>query len=464
MRFLALLACTLLLGCPADEPSVPDAGVVTGFTREQLLDPESCQECHPDHYQEWSGSMHAYAAEDPVFLAMNRRGQRETNGELGDFCVTCHAPIALREGLTTDGLNLAELPAYSKGVTCAFCHFVDEVTGSHNAQLNLSSDLRMRGAYDNPAPNKAHASMYSPLHDKERIESADLCGSCHDIVTPKQVHLERTFLEWKSSLFAHDVEGERQTCGDCHMKGRTGTAADAPGVPLRRVHDHRMVGVDTALTDFPEKQDQLRRVQRELNTTVLSILCVRDEEGTVLLGATLENMAAGHSWPTGATQDRRAWVEIIAYDEADNVLFASGVVEEGQALTSIVDPQLWRLGDQGYDEDGHAVHLFWEIAEYESLLLPPPNHAHEGPNAGKVGAHLQHEYRFSSAELPARVTLRLRLRAIGLDVLDDLIASGDLAPEFRGAVPTFEMGATQIEWRRADRFECVPVGHPPPVP
>src|SRR5262245_27439779 len=67
--------------------------------REALLDPEACQGCHPAAYQEWSGSMHAYASEDPVFRAMNQRAQRETGNELGDFCVKCHAPMAVAAGL-----------------------------------------------------------------------------------------------------------------------------------------------------------------------------------------------------------------------------------------------------------------------------------------------------------------------------------------------------------------------------
>ena len=73
--------------------------------------------------------MHAYAAEDPVFLAMNARGQRETNGALGDFCVKCHAPLAVELGLTTDGLNLGEIPPHLAGVTCFFCHTVESVEG-----------------------------------------------------------------------------------------------------------------------------------------------------------------------------------------------------------------------------------------------------------------------------------------------------------------------------------------------
>src|SRR6185295_1082953 len=78
----------------------------------ELQDPQTCNECHPRHVTQWSGSMHAYASEDPVFVAMNRRGQRETNGELGTFCVQCHAPMAVKLGLT-DGTNFdpATLPA-----------------------------------------------------------------------------------------------------------------------------------------------------------------------------------------------------------------------------------------------------------------------------------------------------------------------------------------------------------------
>ncbi len=76
---------------------------------EALYDPKSCAGCHPDHYREWSGSMHAYASTDPVFRAMNVRGQRDTHGDLGDNCVTCHAPLAVELGLTNSGLDLAEV-------------------------------------------------------------------------------------------------------------------------------------------------------------------------------------------------------------------------------------------------------------------------------------------------------------------------------------------------------------------
>ena len=81
------------------------------LTRAQLLDPQACAGCHQEQFTDWAGSMHAYSSNDPVMRAMNARGQRETNGQLGTFCVNCHAPMAVREGATKDGLNLDSVPA-----------------------------------------------------------------------------------------------------------------------------------------------------------------------------------------------------------------------------------------------------------------------------------------------------------------------------------------------------------------
>ena len=86
--------------------------------------------------------MHAFAADDPMFRAMNARGQRETDGGLGTFCVNCHAPMAVRDGKTTDGLNLDDpcRPSTS-GVTCFFCHSIASVDGAHNAAVTLSPTI-----------------------------------------------------------------------------------------------------------------------------------------------------------------------------------------------------------------------------------------------------------------------------------------------------------------------------------
>ena len=111
-----------------------------------LMDPTTCQTCHPAQFQQWSGSMHAYATDDPVFRAMNARAQRESNNTLGTFCVNCHAPIAVRTGMT-DGTNLDALPAAARGVTCYFCHSVTEVTDTHNNPLTLDAKGNLYGPF-----------------------------------------------------------------------------------------------------------------------------------------------------------------------------------------------------------------------------------------------------------------------------------------------------------------------------
>ena len=54
-----VLALAVLAAC-GDSPK---------FAVDKLEDPTTCMDCHPKHYKEWSGSMHAYASDDPVFLA-----------------------------------------------------------------------------------------------------------------------------------------------------------------------------------------------------------------------------------------------------------------------------------------------------------------------------------------------------------------------------------------------------------
>lgn len=404
---------------------------------ETIRDARECQECHPAHYQEWSGSMHAYAAEDPVFIAMNERGQRETDGELGDFCIKCHAPIAVREGLTTDGLNVAELPVETKGVTCYYCHSVVDVTDTHNAPLTLADDLVLRGGLGDAVENPAHASTYSPLHDRDDLRSAQLCGACHDIVTPLGVELERTYQEWRSSLYAGEVPGRQQTCGNCHMQGYDGTAADFDGVLFRRVHRHTFAAVDMALTDFPEKEAQAAEIQATLDTTLLSQLEVCQGTGGLNISYILENVAAGHMFPSGAAQDRRVWAEVVAY-QGDEVIWSTGVIADDEPLLPSDDPDLWRFGDDLYGADGELVHMFWEAHSLESYLLPPPVPA-------GTDTHIPRTWVLGEL-YPTRVTARVRLRAVGLDVIDSLVASGDLDPQYRDRLPILDLGAATAEW------------------
>ncbi|MCP4873290.1 MAG: hypothetical protein GY898_31755 [Proteobacteria bacterium] len=429
-----LLMLLVLVGCGPKEPAL---------TSEELLDPEACADCHQEHYRQWSGSMHAYAAEDPVFVAMNERGQEETDGDLGTFCIQCHAPMAVELGLTDDGLNMDEVPDMLEGVTCAFCHRVEEVTADHNKGLTLSDeDDLLRGGIADPVETGAHRSAYSPLHDRGDAQSSDLCGSCHDLVSPNGVHLERTYLEWTESVFG--MGGVSQlTCGNCHMRGSDGPAVNTEGAPIRRVHDHSMPGVDIAITDWPEREAQLELVQESLDGTLIGSVCVNPNAGLFDIQVTLENAGAGHAWPSGAAADRRAWVELKAYDAAGTEIFTSGVVGDTEPIAELVDPWLWLLRDTMTDANGDEVHMFWEATDSESDLLPPsvtfdatsPDFIH----------WVQRTYTVVAGQ-PARVEARVRLRPMGLEILQSLVDSGDLAEEHLSEFPTFDLGSVTMVW------------------
>jgi hypothetical protein len=442
-------AClALLAACSPDEPP---------RDLEALKDPATCEECHPQHYREWLGSMHAYASEDPVFRAMNARGQRETNGELGDFCVRCHAPVAVELGLTKDGLDLDEVPQAYRGVTCWYCHQIDEVAGTHNNPLQLAIDEFMRGAVVDPLEPPPHGVARSDYLDRKQLASAQLCGSCHDIVTPDGAHIERTYAEWQASFYADpDPDDPEQpavyglTCGSCHMRRETGTIADFPGVRGDRDrHSHMFVGVDVALTDFPDAElgPQLRAEQREAiadmrKTSLCASMCVRETDASEAeITVWLHNEAAGHSWPSGSTPDRRAWVELNARDGAEQILLESGVIGEDEAISALADPNLWLLRDRLFDTQGQETHMLWAAASYESELLGVPEAfgaaAHEQTWASRT---------YLVPALPARVDLRVHLRAIGLEVLEDLVASGDLDPAVIEAFETFDVAPASLSW------------------
>ncbi|MBA3818616.1 MAG: hypothetical protein H0X17_06960 [Deltaproteobacteria bacterium] len=463
MKSLLALLVLVTTGC-----GDPD----TKLTVAELQDPATCMECHPKHYEQWSSSMHAYASDDPVFVAMNKRGQRETTGALGDFCVKCHAPMAVELGLT-DGTNFdpAALPASARGITCYFCHNVEEVTTTHNNGLVVAMDQTMRGGLEGAKANPAHHSKYDPLMDSDRNES-ELCGSCHDIVVPEAINgvpggvaVERTFAEWQTTFFATDKSPQiHLTCGSCHMFSSSDVVADFDGVGLRNngFHEHLWPAVDQAMTPFPGQAIQAAAIQRDLDPAIAIVgpaplaggappggVCVTPENGGQIT-VRADSFNVGHAFPSGAAQDRRVWVEVIAYDASNAIVFQSGVVPDGMDPEQIGDPNLFGLWDRAFKADQSAAHFFWEIARLEPQLLRPP--VTNDPLDPAVDHSMTHRYPIPGLQSTVeRITVRMRMRALPFEVLDLLIASGDLDPAVRAQLPTLELAGTRREWRRAAR-------------
>ena len=151
------------------------------------------------------------------------------------------------------------------------------------------------------------------------------------------------------------------------------------------------------------------------------------------------------------------WVEVVAYDARDEVIFESGHIADDETAEKAAgedgfDPQLALFRDWMYDADGEPTHDFWEAAPseahplgFESLTLP-----------FTIDAGVRHTLtaRYTVARFAeiARMTVRLRIRPMGFDVLRDLVDSGDLEEKFLKEVPTFTLHGAAVEWRPDGRL------------
>lgn len=417
--------------------------------REALLDPTTCASCHPDQYAEWSRSMHAYASDDPVFLALDALGQEATGGALRTLCVGCHAPTAVAEGVATTGAEVAAAPRALRGVGCWACHAIDGVTALHNGGLRWADDRVMRGGIAAPVDTPAHGSRRDHLLAGDRIESSDPCGACHD-VRVGDAAVEATYAEWAGSLFGPGGVSP-VSCAGCHMFGRDAPAAALPGMPTRRVHDHAFPAIDRPLTSWPGQAELTAGIARDLAPAVSLRLCVLPAAGGVDVEVTLDNLQVGHAFPSGVTHSRRVWVEAVA-TAGDRELFATGRFAPDQAPTADADPALWRLGTHFFDAGGREVDFAWEVASVTSELLTPS--VTNDPNDPNFYHARSHHYPVLGA--PDRVDAVVHVEPIGLELLDKLIAAGALAPEVRARMPRWTISSTARTWRRADGFGCAP--------
>jgi hypothetical protein len=234
------------------------------------------------------------------------------------------------------------------------------------------------------------------------------------------------------------------------MPGRPGVIARGvdSGAKQRIRHEHLWPGVDTALSEFPDREAQRRAVECELSlgTRVYDVAT----DGVGGLKVRVET-SAGHRQPSGASLDRRLWLELIAYDAAGEVVFESGRIEDGELEQGPpgspgFDPQLALFRDWIYDADGREAHMFWEAAStadypdgYASLTLP-------APLAPMTPHTLEARYQIPGFARVARIQLRLRMRALGIDVLQDLVASGDLAEAVIDELQTFTVHGAAVEY------------------
>ena len=391
-----------------------------GTLTNDLAESTSCQNCHsfPNAFQHgadapyapyfgWQGTLMANAARDPVFWAGVAIADQDHPGET-EVCIRCHSARAFLNG-RGNATSIDDLmPADFDGVGCELCHRMTNEGLLGNAQYALDDVLGPTGTVSRHGPwTYEPGSPGAPAHEWVQdpfTGSSELCGTCHDVTTDRQrvdddgneigmlFNEQRTYSEWLGSAYAQPGDGFA-SCQDCHMPAVT----DMPGCNDNvdefshptggRRHD--LVGANRSMVQLLRAEygnDGTGEVDNfffdlsiERMDEMLATAATLEVEApkNVDLGAGIEDLQVtvtnntGHKLPSGYSEGRIMWVEVIArYGE--EVVWSSGQWEAGNAKGPASDPQLRSY--EGVAEEyasGTTLHLLLNDHWVVDNRIPP---------------------------------------------------------------------------------------------
>ncbi len=214
------------------------SAVDLGRTPSVMISAQTCVGCHAAVHGEWKQSGHGRAWTNALF-------QREYQERPLEWCVHCHAPLALQLAeVRRGGGRLAD-----EGVTCAVCHV-------RNAQV-----IAARRRAGSPHNTKVDEEFGQP----------HFCAGCHQFSFPR-------FDATGSTVVGYGTQPMQDTVA----QHAAGPDADTPctGCHARSPARHRMPGGHD-----PEM----------LNKAFATSVC---SDGSAVV-VSVENRGAGHRLPTG---------------------------------------------------------------------------------------------------------------------------------------------------------------------
>jgi hypothetical protein len=361
MRNKNLLTVTLMFAAVAlaivyrfhfkDEPLDEPQAIAQAYQIDQFIAADTCGGCHTDIYAQWENSMHHLSHTDTVYKAVSdylRQGLKDPDEiEEAESCVKCHTPVGVITGYPTkssdDRTKIPELA--QMGIQCDYCHSATTAYKMYNNGLiiepgNGEDDPGVKRGPFEDSESDFHETAYSEFHT-----NSEICGTCHDVKhVVFETDLETTYTEWKNGPYYSDDPQKRITCQGCHMYQRpdvpaTGSTArpanpgqaSDDGPEREHIFTHYFVGANAYLPklngDLEKSQMAILRLQ---NSAALAIDTQQLDQGKLVIE--VKNIGAGHYLPTGLTDVRQMWLEIVVQDKKGKTVFTSGVPDKNQYL------------------------------------------------------------------------------------------------------------------------------------
>ena len=265
---------------PATKSVPPPAGPILG---KHPTPSDTCGSCHKEIHRLWSGSAHARALEDPVFLIAFRETVAREGEGVSRICLACHAPLA---ALTNDPRLEAKLTW--EGVSCDVCHSMTAVDlAGSTPKITFDVGPVKRGPIRD-ADSAVHQVAFSELHTTSLG-----CAGCHEWTSRSGVPIMSTYSEWNQSSAAR----EGKPCQACHMAKTRANVVD-PRV-------QRVPHAEVNLHDVPGGHS-LEQLHKALAVTIQP----QRTGDRLQLEVRLTNKGAGHAVPTGMP-GRRVLLDLV---------------------------------------------------------------------------------------------------------------------------------------------------------
>ncbi len=368
--------------------------------------------CHESIYREWRASAHGFAAEDVLFLQVQKLLIEEKGVAESRACAGCHDPAAVlggtRSGPWPEG---GELPIFEAN-SCITCHSTVETDTNGNGGYVIRAPERYlfedrESGFTGLAAKflvRAYPEKHVAEYKRPLYKTSEFCAACHkQVPAPGEAtsaglaQEQNEYDSWKSGRFYHG-EGHPDTieCRECHMplvdsddpaRGDDADSYRSAGDGKHR--SHRVLASNMyipATMDIPGGQEQaeltIRWLRGEIEvpeiadkwTTGPTVAMQIDAPDSIRAGDLvniklhMHNNKTGHDFPAGPLDVLESWIELTVEDNLGNTLMELGA---DRSISPSIDAPVVYKADW-YDSQGLPVerHNLWDVvgASYKRTI------------------------------------------------------------------------------------------------